>query len=121
MVPVARRFRSDTVGPGPPITTEPATPGTTIKVESREGGAFDCYLSLPAAAGKVPAIVLASAVHGVDQDIQDLADEFASHGTIAGAPDLFSRWLPGPLPGGDSRTQERSQPRLEKLKANEPD
>jgi carboxymethylenebutenolidase len=95
--------------------------GTTIKITSRAGGAFDCYLSLPAATGKAPAIVLASAVHGVDKDIQDLADEFASHGYIAAAPDLFWRWLPGPLPGSDSRTQERSQPRLEKLKANEPD
>jgi carboxymethylenebutenolidase len=96
-------------------------PGKTIKIASRTGGAFDCYFSLHTAAGKAPAIVLASAVHGVDKDIQELADEFASHGYIAAAPDLFWRWLPGPLPGSDSRTQERSQPRLEKLKANEPD
>jgi carboxymethylenebutenolidase len=96
-------------------------PGKTIEISSRAGGAFDCYLSLPAADRKVPAIVLASAVHGVDKDIRDLADEFASHGYIAAAPDLFWRWLPGPIAGGDSRAQERSQPRLEKLKANEPD
>jgi len=96
-------------------------PGTTIKIRSREGKEFDCYLSLPATSGKVPAIVLASAVHGVDQDIQDLADEFASHGTIAAAPDLFWRSVPGPLPHSDKRSSERSQPRLEKIKAGEAD
>jgi carboxymethylenebutenolidase len=96
-------------------------PGTTIKIRARDGGAFDCYLSTPAADGKVPAIVLASAVHGVDKDIRDLADEFASHGYIAAAPDLFWRSLPGPLPHDDKRTAERSQPRLEKIKAGEAD
>ena len=88
--------------------------GKTIKISSRTGGAFDCYLSLPAGDSKVPAIVLASAVHGVDKDIRDIADEFAGHGYIAAAPDLFWRWLPGPIAGGDTRAQERSQPRLEK-------
>ena len=39
-------------------------PGNTIKIRSREGGAFDCYLSMPATDGKVPAVVLASAVVG---------------------------------------------------------
>jgi len=96
-------------------------PGTTIKVSSREGGAFDCYLAMPAGEGKVPAIVLASAVHGVDKDVRDLADEFASHGVIAAAPDLFWRSVPGPLAGGDPRTTERSQPRLEKIMDGEAD
>jgi carboxymethylenebutenolidase len=95
--------------------------GKTIQIRSRSGGAFDCYLSLPDEPGKVPAIVLASAVHGVDKDIRDLADEFASHGTIAAAPDLFWRSLPGPIAGGDQRAQERSQPRLEKIAAGEAD
>ena len=40
--------------------------GKTIKIHSRDGGEFDCYLATPAGDGKVPAIVLASAVHGVD-------------------------------------------------------
>jgi carboxymethylenebutenolidase len=63
-------------------------PASTIKIPSRNGGAFDCYLATPDAAGKHPAIVLASAVHGVDEDIRALADEFASHRVIAAAPDL---------------------------------
>ena len=96
-------------------------PGTTIKLRAREGGAFDCHLATPDGDGKVPAIVLASAVHGVDADIRALADEFASHGYIAAAPDLFWRSLPGPLAGDDKRAAERSQPRLEKIKAGEAD
>lgn len=96
-------------------------PGKSIKITSRAGGAFDCYLSLPAADGKVPAIVLAPAIHGVDQDICDLADEFASHGYIAAAPDLFWRTVPGPLAREDARARERSQPRLERIKTGEAD
>ena len=52
-------------------------PATTIKIRSSGGGEFDCYLAMPAGDGKRPAIVLAAAVHGVDKDIRDLADEFA--------------------------------------------
>ncbi len=100
--------------------------GNTIKIRSSQGGEFDCYLATPESStnetdGKVPAIVLASAVHGVDKDIRDLADEFASHGYIAAAPDLFWRSVPGPLPHEDKRAAERSQPRLEKIKAGEAD
>jgi len=95
--------------------------GSTIKIHSRQGGEFDCYLATPTADGKVPAVVLACAVHGVDKDIRDLADEFAAHGYVAAAPDLFWRSLPGPLPGSDERARERSQPRLEKIRAGEVD
>jgi len=96
-------------------------PGRISKVRSREGSDFDCYLAMPESADKVPAVVLASAIHGVDEDIRGLADEFAGRGYIAAAPDLFWRSLPGPLPREDSRAAERSQPRLEKLRAGEAD
>src|SRR6185295_3980045 len=70
----------------------------------------------------VPAVVLASAVHGVDKDLRDLADEFASHGFIAAAPDLFWRTIPGPLTRADGElTTRRSQPRGEKIKTGEAD
>ena len=95
--------------------------GSTVKIRSRDGGEFDCYLATPATDGKVPAVVLASAVHGVNKDLGDLVDEFASHGFIAAAPDLFWRSIPGPLAHDDERTKQRSQPRMEKLKAGEAD
>ena len=95
--------------------------GTTIKIRSSGSGEFDCYLATPAGDGKQPAVVLAAAVHGVDKDIRDLADEFAGHGFIAAAPDLFWRSIPGPIPASDKRSSERAQPRLEKIRHGEVD
>ena len=92
-----------------------------IKIKSSLGGAFDCYVVLPDAPVKVPAIVLASAVHGVDQDMRDIANEFAAQGYIAAAPDLFSRSVPGPLGRDDDRTKTRSQPRHQRIKDGEAD
>lgn len=96
-------------------------PSSTIKVRSSQGGEFDCYLALPAESEPVPAMVLACAIHGVDADLRQIADEISSHGFIAAAPDLFWRSIPGPLPHEDKRAAERSQPRPEKIKAGEAD
>ena len=96
-------------------------PGKNIRVRSSEGGEFDCYLAVPAAGAKTPAVVLASAVHGVNGDLRDIADEFAGRGYLAAAPDLFWRTIPGPLGRDDGRTKERSQPRLEKIRTGESD
>jgi len=92
-----------------------------IRIRSSSGGEFNCYIAVPRAAAKVPALVIASAVHGVNEDVCAIADEFAVHGYIAAAPDLFWRTIPGPLPRDDGRTKERSQPRLEKIKTGEAD
>ena len=97
-------------------------PGETIQIHGRAESDFDCYLAMPHADDPVPAVVLASAVHGVDRDLRDLADEFASHGFIAAAPDLFWRTIPGPLTRADGElTTKRSQPRPEKIKTGEAD
>jgi carboxymethylenebutenolidase len=95
--------------------------GKHIKIRASGGGEFDCYLALPDAKGKAPAIVLASAVHGVDADMCAIADEFAAAGYIAAAPDLFWRTVPGPLGRDDDRTKTRSQPRLQVIKTGEAD
>lgn len=96
--------------------------GRSLRIRSSGGaGEFDCYLALPAGSAKTPAVVLASAVHGVNDDIRGIADEFASRGYIAAAPDLFWRTLPGPLPRDDERAGQRSQPRMPVLKAGETD
>jgi carboxymethylenebutenolidase len=96
-------------------------PSRTTKIHSRDGGEFDCYLSLTDAGGSAPAVVLASAIHGVDADVRAIADAFAARGFIAAAPDLFWRTVPGPLPREDRRAAERSQPRLERIKDGEAD
>ena len=96
--------------------------GKHVKVKSSAGGGeFDVYVAAPAGSGKVPAIVLASAVHGVDEDMRGIADAFAAQGYLAAAPDLFWRSVPGPLPRDDERTKTRSQPRLEKIRTGESD
>ena len=92
-----------------------------IRIRSSDSGEFDCYLATPDSTDKVPAVVLASAVHGVDADVRGLADTFASHGYIAAAPDLFWRSVPGPLTRGDDRSAQRSQPRPEKIRTGERD
>lgn len=92
-----------------------------IKIRSVEGKDFDCYMVTPDVTGKVPAIVLAAAVHGVDGDIRGIADAFAAAGYLCAAPDLFWRTVPGPLGRTDDRTKTRSQPRLPVIKTGEKD
>ena len=46
---------------------------------------------MPRCHAPVAAVVLASTVRGVDDDLRAIADEFAGHGFIAAAPDLFWR------------------------------
>jgi carboxymethylenebutenolidase len=82
---------------------------------------MNIYFAKPRTEKKVPAIVLASAIHGVDDDLKGIADEFAAHGYLAAAPDLFWRSVPGPLSRDDPRSAPRGQPRLEKIKAGEAD
>src|SRR5258706_16013549 len=89
--------------------------GKNVRVRSSEGGEFDCYQVTPRGGAKIPAIVLASAVHGVNEDLRVIPDEFASHGYIAAAPDLFWRTIPGPLARDDDGTKRRSEPRLQKI------
>jgi carboxymethylenebutenolidase len=96
-------------------------PGTNVSIPASEGGAFDCFLATPEGGDATPAVVLACSIDGVDADLRQIADAFAAAGFIAAAPDLFWRTIPGPLPSGDPRTQERAQPRLEKLATNERD
>jgi carboxymethylenebutenolidase len=94
---------------------------TDTKIRSSEGPEFDCYTVTPDTKDRVPAIVLASAIHGVDHDLRGIADAFAAQGYIAAAPDLFWRSVPGPLVRDDPRSGPRGQPRLEKIKAGEQD
>ena len=95
--------------------------GRNMKIRSGKGGDFDCYIATPGAGAQVPAVVLASAVHGVNDDLRAIADEFAVLGYVAAAPDLFWRTIAGPLARDDERTKQRSQPRLEKIETGEAD
>jgi carboxymethylenebutenolidase len=100
---------------------ETSMPSKSITIRATEGGEFVCYLATPAGADQVPAVVLACSIDGVDADLRQIADKFATAGVLAAAPDLFWRTVPGPLAPDDPRTQERSQPRSEKITTNERD
>jgi len=93
----------------------------SISIRSSDGPEFHCYLATPALVRRVPAVVIASSVRGVDEDLRAIADEFASHGYIVAAPDLFWRTIPGPLESGDPRAAERGQPRSQRLRVGEQD
>src|SRR3974377_2385718 len=73
---------------------ERAMQGENVRIRSGKSGEVDCYIATPSSSAKVPAVVLASAVHGVNEDLRDIADEFAVLGYIAAAPDLFWRTVP---------------------------
>jgi len=95
--------------------------GTFSKICVKGGGAFDCYLVVPETEKQVAAIVLASAIHGVDADMIAIADELAAHGFIVAVPDLFWRSIAGPLSRNDPRAAQRAQPRVEQIRAGEVD
>jgi carboxymethylenebutenolidase len=94
---------------------------TNIKIRSKQGPEFDCHLVTPESGTPIPAVVLASAIRGVDRDLRGIADAFATRGYIAAAPDLFWRTVPGPLARNDPRAVPRGQPRLEKIRIGEQD
>jgi carboxymethylenebutenolidase len=96
-------------------------PAQDLKLRATGGGEFDCHLVVPDAPGKVPAIVLAAAVHGVDEDVRGIAAAIAAMGYLVAAPDLFWRTIPGPLPRSDKRTGERAEPRRQVIGAGEAD
>jgi carboxymethylenebutenolidase len=57
-------------------------------------GAFAGYLAAPSS-GKGPGVVVIQEIFGINQVMRDIADDLASHGYFALAPDLFWRLEPG--------------------------
>ncbi|WP_460450302.1 dienelactone hydrolase family protein [Alsobacter sp. SYSU BS001988] len=96
-------------------------PGRAFQIPSTGGGQFGCYLASPIAGNPSPAVVLASSILGVNEDIRAIADEFADNGYVAAAPDLFWRSIPGPLQRGSGRAAERAQPRRLRITIGEAD
>jgi Dienelactone hydrolase family len=95
--------------------------GKVTQIRSRGGGEFDCYLVTPEAENLAPAVVIVSAVHGVDADMCGIADELAAQGFIVAAPDLFRRSISGPLSRDDHRPAQRSLLRLDHIRLGEDD
>ena len=69
--------------------------GKTIKYGTRDGEAFDGYLTKPGIDDPLPGIVIITAIFGTDDDMIRLSDGWASEGFIVSVPDIFWRVLPG--------------------------
>ncbi|WP_144107275.1 dienelactone hydrolase family protein [Paraburkholderia sp. BCC1886] len=58
-----------------------------------EGAQFDAYVALPEA-GNGPAIVLLQEIFGVNAEMREVADLYASEGYVVLVPDLFHQFAP---------------------------
>jgi carboxymethylenebutenolidase len=65
-----------------------------ITIPSDDGGAIPSYIAMPAVV-PAPALIVMSAIGGVDDVTRAWADRYAEHGFITLAPDFFWRTIPG--------------------------
>ncbi|MEX2454599.1 MAG: dienelactone hydrolase family protein [Rhodospirillaceae bacterium] len=70
--------------------------GTDIAYTTRSDETFTGYLSAPDGDGKVPGILMITAIFGIDGEMQKLADAWAADGFVVSVPDIFWRVMPGP-------------------------
>lgn len=69
---------------------------TDIQHTSRDGGIFSGRLAAPAGTGRLPGILLITAIFGVDDEMKHLGDAWAENGFLVSTPDIFWRQQPGP-------------------------
>jgi carboxymethylenebutenolidase len=86
-----------------------------VRIASRDGLELACWLAMPERAARVPAVVLASTIRGIDSDLIAIAAEFARRGYIAAAPDLFAR------AGARPDASQDAHSRTEHIERGEPD
>lgn len=70
--------------------------GRFIINTTRDGESYDGYLALPAGEEKAPALLLITAIFGVDEEMQMLSNAWADEGFVVSTPDIFWRQTPGP-------------------------
>ena len=70
-------------------------PGRDITYTTRDGENFTGYMAEPEGGGKVPGIVLITAIFGIDDEMKELTDAWAEDGFIVSVPDIFWRVMPG--------------------------
>ena len=79
-------------------------PSQNIQYTTRDGDTLGGYLAKPEGDGPFPGILLITAIFGVDEEMQALADAWAADGFIVSVPDIFFRVLPGPVPVSEFET-----------------
>ena len=71
-------------------------PSRDIAYTTRDNETFTGYLTEPDGDGKVPGILMITAIFGIDDEMQELADAWAADGFVVSVPDIFWRVMPGP-------------------------
>jgi carboxymethylenebutenolidase len=64
-----------------------------IKITATDGGQFDAYYALPEA-GSGPVIVLLQEIFGINAEMREVAELYASEGYVVVVPDLFHQFAP---------------------------
>lgn len=70
--------------------------GRDVSYKTRDGETFTGYLATPEGTGKAPGILMITAIFGIDDEMQELADAWAADGFVVSVPDIFWRVMPGP-------------------------
>lgn len=68
-------------------------PGTYIDLTAADGGKFRGYLCLPPS-GKGPGLLVEQEIFGINENVRYVCEEYAKHGFVTLAPDLFWRLEP---------------------------
>src|SRR5436309_11051440 len=66
------------------------SPGENVSVPRAAGRVMDAYLVRPSGAGPWPGVVIIHEIHGLNDNMRDIAGRFAGEGYAALAVDLFS-------------------------------
>ena len=66
-----------------------------IMIDAADQGRFSAYLAEPSGTGPAPGMLVIQEIFGVNANVRAIADDYAAHGYIALAPDLFWRQVPG--------------------------
>ena len=81
----------------------------TIEVD---GSDMRMYLSIPDGSGPFPAVLVSQHGPGVNEFIQDIANNFAKEGYVACAPELYHRVTDKMLADGSSAGQHLNDPEI---------
>ncbi len=71
-------------------------PRTEITYTTRADENFSGYLAAPDGDGKVPGLLLITAIFGIDDEMKELSNAWADDGFLVSTPDIFWRVMPGP-------------------------
>ena len=67
-----------------------------ITYTTRNNETFTGLLSAPDGDGAAPGILMITAIFGIDDEMKELAEAWATDGFIVSTPDIFWRTVPGP-------------------------